>query len=546
MGLINLLTTIGLPSFGDLGEVAIKYKWICNIIEWLINFVGDVGLGIIVFTLCLKLITLPLDIFSRASMKKNNLKMELMKDDLQKLQKQYANNQQLYQQKMMALYKKNGYSAFSACLPTIVTLVFFIIVIGAFNSYTRVADKQVFNEMGIAYDEAIESFVGDDENTSVLVKGEGSKAFVVNINKAIEEKGYEVIFKEGYSANTLNTEIESYKIDFSKLNSSNIFTDYESLKVYFDENGNISQSNQELTNKINSDCEDYLVRTYFSEEEINSLKDAIVKEKNEKYSIRNSKTLIEKKSALAKYFDEETGKIKHSVIFEEDAQTKEKFIIESEKFISEQAVKAIANDYVESTVKKVAREASAKAYEKNSSKSVLFPWVKNLWVVDSPFKRALPTISELETSLGKENMGSLGDETVYNELTYNLGEYKQTGFNKGNGWFILVALSILTMLGSTVIMNKTQKTQMELSTVDGANGQAAMTQKMMTWMMPIMFGIFAFIYSAAFSIYMVTSSILSTGFTLLINFCVERAFKKKLEKEEAEKASKARYGKRRF
>ena len=545
MGLINLLTTIGLPSFGDLGEVTIKYKWICNIIEWLINFVGDVGLGIIVFTLCLKLITLPLDIFSRASMKKNSLKMELMKDDLQKLQKQYANNQQLYQQKMMALYKKNGYSAFSACLPTIVTLVFFIIVIGAFNSYTRVADKQVFNEMGIAYDEAIESFVGDDENTSVLVKGEGSKAFVININKALEEKGYEVIFKEGYSANTLNTEIESYKIDFTKLNSSNIFTDYESLKVYFDENGNINKSNQDLTNKINSDCEHYLVTTYLNETEIEKLKGSIVLEQNEKYSIRNSKIVIEKHPTLAKYFDEETGKIKHSVIFEEHAQTNEKFLIESEKFISEQAVKAIVNDYVEDTVKKVAREASAKAYEENSSKSVIFPWVKNLWVVDSPFKRALPSISELETSLGKENMGSLGDETVYNELTYNLGAYKQTGFSKGNGWFILVALSILTMLGSTVIMNKTQKTQMELSTVDGANGQAAMTQKMMTWMMPIMFGVFAFIYSAAFSIYMVTSSILSTGFTLLINFCVERAFKKKLEKEEEEKASKARYGKRR-
>lgn len=133
----------------------------------------------------------------------------------------------------------------------------------------------------------------------------------------------------------------------------------------------------------------------------------------------------------------------------------------------------------------------------------------------------------------------------YNELTADLNDYKQTGFGKGNGLFILVALSILTMLLSTVIMNKTQKTQMELSSVDGANGQAATQQKIMTWIMPIMFGIFAFIYSAGFSIYMVMSSILSTVFTLVINFCVEKAFKNKIIKKQAEETSKARYGKRR-
>ena len=86
---------------------------------------------------------------------------------------------------------------------------------------------------------------------------------------------------------------------------------------------------------------------------------------------------------------------------------------------------------------------------------------------------------------------------------------------------------------------------MQLSSVDGENSQAASTQKMMTWMMPIMFGIFAFIYSSAFSIYMITSSLLSTVFTLAINYFVERAFKKQIEQMEAEKASKAKYGKRR-
>ena len=85
---------------------------------------------------------------------------------------------------------------------------------------------------------------------------------------------------------------------------------------------------------------------------------------------------------------------------------------------------------------------------------------------------------------------------------------------------------------------------MQLSTVDGG-GQAAMTSKMMTWMMPIMFGIFAFLYSASFSLYMIVSSLLSMLTTFLINFFVEKSFKGKIEKEMREKASKPGYGKKR-
>ena len=72
MGIINLLSTVSINSFGNgFGEAALSYEWICRIIEWIVKFAGDVGLGIILFTVALKLITLPLDIFSRASMKKN-------------------------------------------------------------------------------------------------------------------------------------------------------------------------------------------------------------------------------------------------------------------------------------------------------------------------------------------------------------------------------------------------------------------------------------------------------------------------------------------
>ena len=69
-----------------------------------------------------------------------------------------------------------------------------------------------------------------------------------------------------------------------------------------------------------------------------------------------------------------------------------------------------------------------------------------------------------------------------------------------NGYLILVVLSIGAMLLSQIIMNKMNKSQMELSTVDGENGSSAMTQKMMTWMKPVMFGFFSLKYTASFSI----------------------------------------------
>lgn len=452
MNISDLLSVI-VPFMGDLGSISAKYQWILNVITWFINLVADVGVGIMLFTLALKLITLPLDIFSRASMKKNALKMEMMRGDLEKLQKQYANNKQLYQQKMMALYKKNGYSAFSACLPTIVTLVFFFIVIGAFNSYSKQTDFQVFKDMGSAYDAKLTQTIENNGNS--VVYSEKDECYLINLDFVLNEKGY---------------------------------------RNYFDVIENMSATDENR----------YILRSNLTPEEVEFVKTYLdIKDENFTLNDDNRKA--------------------NSVNF----------------------VKKVAEKYEEEYILKDARKAAAETYEKNRSKSVVFPWVKNLWVVDSPFKPAIPTYTDLSTTLYGKSGNPAFTEEKYNELTADLGKYKQTGFGKGNGLYILVALSILTMLASTLIMNKTQKTQMELSTVDGANGQAAMQQKMMTWMMPVMFGIFAFIYSAGFSIYMVTSSVLSTAFTLLINFCVEKSFKNKLAKEDAVKNEKPRYGKRR-
>lgn len=589
-----LFSGVGVNLIGSLGSLPnVKYAWLLQIIESLINAVVDVGLGIIIFTLILKLITLPLDIFSRASMKKNALKMEMMRDDLEKLQKQYANNKQLYQQKMMALYKKNGYSALMPCLPTIVSLVFFIIVIGAFSSYSRKADFEVFRKMQTAYDKAIIQEVDGEPvyNENYIVKVEDKKdknstpdnpkyTYYVNVDNAVKNSSLVSYFDLtgiDYTEVDAKANVNNYvlKANYDSTNGydADFITELRKISgkefnIYFvsEREGKDTVYTGKLNfahQKIQSELINFAVND-FVEKELNEteIQDLLRKDENDKkaldkdedtglYSIADINVFKARNGKIEVFINENTGEFDYLAYISnkypeanvgEEAGSVKKLEIANKVFGSD-VVNFIAESYATENIYKPARQAAKESYKKNRSSSVVFPWVKNLWVVDSPFKPAIPSYAELKTTL------KISDQQLsqkkYDELTADLKEYKQTGFGKGNGLFILVALSIITMLLSTVIMNKTQKTQMELSSVDGANGQAATQQKIMTWIMPIMFGVFAFIYSAGFSIYMVTSSILSTLFTLVINFCVEKAFKNKIIKKQAEETSKARYGKRR-
>lgn len=585
-----LLSGVGVNLIGSLGSLPnVKYAWLLQIIESLINAVVDVGVGIIVFTIILKLITLPLDIFSRASMKKNALKMEMMRDDLEKLQKQYANNKQLYQQKMMALYKKNGYSALMPCLPTIVSLVFFIIVIGAFSSYSRKADFEVFRQMQSAYDQAIVKEVDGEpvynENYIVRVEDKDSTpdnpkyTYYVNVDNAVKKSSLVSYFDLtgiDYTEVNAKANVNNYvlKANYDSTNGydNNFITELRKISgkefnVYFVSEGEgkdtvytgkLNFAHQKIQSELINFAVNDFVEKELSETEIQDLlrkdengKKALDKDDSGLYSIADINVFRARNSKIEVFINENTGEFDYLAYISnkysdpadgEEAGSVKKLEIANKVFGGD-VVDFIAESYATENIYKPARKAAKESYKKHRSSSVVFPWVKNLWVVDSPFKPAIPSYSELKSTL-KISERQLSQKN-YNELTADLNEYKQTGFGKGNGLFILVALSILTMLLSTVIMNKTQKTQMELSSVDGANGQAATQQKIMTWIMPIMFGIFAFIYSAGFSIYMVMSSILSTVFTLVINFCVEKAFKNKIIKKQAEETSKARYGKRR-
>ncbi len=441
-------------------------------ILWLAETTSSIALAVILFTVILKLITLPADIYSKYSMRKNSMIMEKMRPELEKLQKQYAGDKTLYQQKMNALYKKNGYSMLGACLPSIITLVIFIIAIAGFNDFSKYQNRKYVYEMSLSYNQVI--YDGFKENEYAF--------YDTSSNKWVLTDEFAEIVK-----NTKSDGDTNYIIEQGLYFSKSIVNDTTNVSVWTYD-GTQGTGYAKCTVPFADGKFNYTMKTNLSFEIISgSLNGAILKGGNTNFEFDT--------------FDD--TKLKE---IEENAnKTKETLFVET-----------------------VAAEASAYTFRQNVNS---FLWVKNIWVADSAF--AHPVDEKLTTIAGAEGCGSgcscssLDDEgwassdisEGYKKLISRLDKEKE----QPNGYFILVILTAGSSLILQLITSKSQKAQAELQTVDG---KGAMSQKMMTWMMPIMMAVFAFTYTAAFSIYIVLSSAISIGTTLLINFILNRKFKK--------------------
>ena len=450
MELMTLLTSavsdVDIGLFGQTFEVYLN--WIGKIIRWIIG-VGSVGVGIILFSLVLKFIVLPFDVYQRIAMRKQNLKMKEQQSRMEKLQKQYANNKELYNQKVMELYKENGISMFSSCLPMILSMVIFIVAINAFNAYSQYSNIDNYNTMVQAYNTKIEEYCADLEEENTVVSVDGDKIYVTNENKFIY---YTVNYVENYQENdyayikNVKTEDRIYKIDAQKA-------------------------------LANADI----------------------------------KTFVDAKVAEAKT---ENEAMEGAPAFNETEATET----------------ALKNYFISQ-----AQDAVVVSYENKVKGKTSFLWIKNIWATDASYKHPVLEYSEFKTEIEREKFNingekvSLSDVTnytnVYKEDTYKivtnkLGEQK----TQANGYYILILLSIGTILLQQFVSMRSQKEQQKYSTVDG---QGASQQKMMMIMMTGMFAIFSFMYSSAFSIYMITSNIFSLLSTLIINKAVDTVQEKK-------------------
>ena len=435
MELMNLLSGVEIALQGPTFEIALN--WIGKLIRLLIGGVGSVGVGIILFSLALKVIVLPFDVYQRISMRKQNQKMKENQERMEKLQKQYANDKDMYQKKLMEMYKESGFSMFSSCLPLILSMVIFIVAINAFNAYAQYANVENYNMMVDAYNKNVTSYAPDLDSQTLDISSDGS---VIYVKDPAEDKYiyYTVAHKDGYDNAYIQNADKKYYIDSEKALAN------AEIKAYYDA-------------KIAEGAEsDVAIRAYFYD----------------------------------------------------NAQT---------------AVKT--------------------AYETEVNQKTKFLWIKNIWATDASYKHPVLEYADFSAEITREKFLVAGEKvalaelntSVYSADTYNHITAKlDTQKDQANGYFILIVLSIGTILLQQFVSMHSQKEQQKYSSVDG---QGASQQKMMMVIMTIMFGVFSFMYSAAFSIYMIMSNVLSLISTLIINFFVDKNKDKKTKEQEYKKLS---------
>ena len=470
MEFFNLLAEVPMLIFGDTFNV-IELDWIGKFIRWLVTITGSVGVGIILFSLALKLVTLPFDIFQRITMRKQNLKMKQNQERMEKLQKQYANDKDMYNQKVMEMYKENGMSMFSSCLPMILSLVIFFIAINAFNAYASYSNVENYNTMVDAYNEQLLEYSVDytDENTVIEINdneiANGTVTYIVT-NSAENEQFF------------------NYKVTEKATEK-----DVETLKA-------------------------------LNPEELKALKKDYIATAAKEYFVDTEKVYVGDRKAEIDAIQAE--------IQAADAELTE-----------DQAFKDAIKQYFTSP----AQDAVKVAYDTKVSKTTKFLWIKNIWVTDVSYRHPVMEYDKFSMEIVERKACSCKTENkteglkAYTEEGYELVTAKlDHAKDAPNGFFILVALSIGTILLQQFVTMRSQKEQQKYSSVDG---QAAGQSKMMMIVMTGMFAIFSFMYSGAFSVYLIVSNVFTLISTLVINKSVDVVMARK---EAA--AEQAKYNKR--
>lgn len=171
--------------------------------------VASFGWTVVLFTVVLRLILSPLDIWQKVIARKNNKAMERMKPQLEVLQARYADDKQRLQQEQMALYKKEKYSTMGMCLPTIVTFVVFFVVFAGFRQMVGYQFAKDYKECVKTYNASISEQIEQNKDKEFIVdngdgkydiddvaKTEAGAEFYAKAKKNAQHAVYEVYYSE--------------------------------------------------------------------------------------------------------------------------------------------------------------------------------------------------------------------------------------------------------------------------------------------------------------------------------------------------------------
>ncbi len=151
------------------------------------------GWTVIVFTVILKLVLSPLDIWQRVVSRRNAKAMERMRPQLEALAEKYGDDKQRYQQEQMALYKKEKYSMLGACLPSLVTIIVFIVIFAGFREMVGYQFAQDYKQSYNVFETAMTEYFEGEDYESLEMTQENAERYADAVEIA-QQKVYDFYF----------------------------------------------------------------------------------------------------------------------------------------------------------------------------------------------------------------------------------------------------------------------------------------------------------------------------------------------------------------
>ena len=128
------------------------------IIDFFAKTIVNYGWAIIIFTICLKLVLSPLDVFQRVSTQKQSRVMAVIQPEINALQEKYKNDREKLNQETNKLYKKYKVNVGGMCITMLVTMAISLIVLftlySSIRSYGTEKLYTTYQELDHAYVEA--------------------------------------------------------------------------------------------------------------------------------------------------------------------------------------------------------------------------------------------------------------------------------------------------------------------------------------------------------------------------------------------------------
>lgn len=136
-------------------ELGVMGRLVMAMHKWLKQ--GNYGWAVVLFTVALKVLMLPLDLWQRYSARKSALKMQKMQPLLAEIDRRFGANTQRANEEKQKVYKKQGYSMMSQCLPMIVSMVVFFVMFAGLRNYSTYNTVNNFNALASTYYQAYAS-----------------------------------------------------------------------------------------------------------------------------------------------------------------------------------------------------------------------------------------------------------------------------------------------------------------------------------------------------------------------------------------------------